>query len=137
MAEIFFQILKNKKWVDLLISANIKTASGGRLCDARFTDAASYWFDLTAGKDLYTNPAGTFSLRAQAMAGFYCWMTNSIQNRQNDALCYGLGLQGTCHNFPMVQDSLHLIETLNCLPIYRAFMGMKTTETDLSNFVTI
>lgn len=34
----FFQVLKSEKWVDATISANIKTASGGRLCDARFTD---------------------------------------------------------------------------------------------------
>ena len=38
----FFQVLKSEKWVDATISANIKTASGGRLCDARFTDAAPY-----------------------------------------------------------------------------------------------
>ena len=100
----FFQILKNKKWVDLLISANIKTASGGRLCDARFTDAASYWFDLTAGKDLYTNPAGTFSLRAQAMAGFYCWMTNDIVHRQNDAISYGAGFIASYRNFKLSTD---------------------------------
>ncbi len=54
----FFQVLKSEKWVDATISANIKTASGGRLCDARFTDAASYWFDVNGGVTCGKVPTG-------------------------------------------------------------------------------
>jgi hypothetical protein len=39
--------------VDIMLSLNLKTASGGRLVDARFTDAASYWFDTTVGRKIY------------------------------------------------------------------------------------
>lgn len=99
-----YQALTSEKWMDIIVSANLKTASGGRLCDARYTDAASYWFDCNIGRTLWNNPEKTLSVRAQGMVGFYCWMTNSIQNRQNDALCYGLGLQGTCHNFTLDVD---------------------------------
>lgn len=100
----FFQVLKSEKWADLMISANIKTASGGRLCDARFTDAASYWFDLTAGRKVLQNTEGNASLRIQAMAGFYCWMTNDRVHRQNDAISYGAGFTGIYRNFTLRTD---------------------------------
>ena len=95
----FFQLLKSKKWADIVISANIKTASGGRLCDARFTDAAAYWFDVNAGRNLWERKDGQAAIRMQALAGFYCWMTNQEDNRQDDAFCYGVGLSGTWRSF--------------------------------------
>ena len=95
----FFQLLKSKKWADIVISANIKTASGGRLCDARFTDAAAYWFDVNAGRNLWERKDGQAAIRMQALAGFYCWMTNSQRHRQNDAFSYGIGLTGTYKRF--------------------------------------
>ncbi len=91
----YYQVLRNPKWADILISANIKTASGGRLCDARFTDAASYWFDAHIGRDLWKNAAEDCSIRFSVMGGFYCWMTNDMGHRQNDAICYGGGLSAT------------------------------------------
>ncbi|MDR1981719.1 MAG: hypothetical protein LBQ39_08915 [Tannerellaceae bacterium] len=97
----FFQVVKSEKWVDAMISLNLKTASGGRLCDARFTDAAAYWLDVTAGRDLLKNSAGDASLRLQAMAGFYCWMTNDVVHRQNDAISYGAGLTGVYRNMTL------------------------------------
>lgn len=100
----FFQVLKSEKWADIMISANLKTASGGRLCDARFTDAASYWFDATFGRDLWKSADGTASLRMQAMAGFYCWMTNDLVHRQNDAISYGAGFTGKYRDFSLTTD---------------------------------
>lgn len=88
----YYQLLRSEKWADIVISANIKTASGGRLCDARFTDAASYWFDANIGRDLWHNEARDASVRMDFLAGFYCWMTNDMMHRQNDAVCYGGGL---------------------------------------------
>lgn len=61
----FFQVLKSEKWVDATISANIKTASGGRLCDARFTDAASYWLDVNVGRNLWKSADGKVLIRMQ------------------------------------------------------------------------
>ncbi|MDR1103632.1 MAG: hypothetical protein LBL42_07720, partial [Tannerella sp.] len=88
----FFQLLKSEKWCDVTFGSNLKTASGGRLCDARYTDAATYWFDLTAGRDLVRNAERSAFLRVQALVGFYCWMTNDPVHRQNDATLYGAGL---------------------------------------------
>jgi hypothetical protein len=99
-----FQVLRSEKWMDIMASLNFKTASGGRLCDARFTDAVTYWMDVTIGKNLLKNKSGTTALRMQAMAGFYCWMTNDIIHRQNDATSFGVGFTGTCRHFTLSSD---------------------------------
>lgn len=88
----FYQVLRSDAWFDAMFSCNLKTASGGRLCDARFTDAATYWFDLTLGRNIIHNQNHSAYLRVQGMAGFYCWMTNDMVHRQNDATLYGVGL---------------------------------------------
>ena len=80
------------------MSANLKTASGNRLCDARYTDAASYWFDVNIGRDLWKNPAYNSFVRIEGLAGFYCWMTNLDDNRQNDAVCSGGAVSGAWKN---------------------------------------
>lgn len=100
----FFQVLKSEKWLDAMVNMTLKTASGGRVCDARYTDAASYWFDVTAGKDLIKPRGGNLSLRLQAMVGFYCWMTNEIIHRQNDAILFGAGLTAQYRNFTLTTD---------------------------------
>lgn len=97
----YFQALRSEKWMDIVVSANLKTASGGRLCDARYTDAASYWFDANLGRTLWKRKDVNASIRVQALAGFYCWMTNDVVNRQNDAFCYGAGVLGTYRGFSL------------------------------------
>jgi hypothetical protein len=100
----FYQLWKSEKWFDVMFSMNIKTASGGRLCDARFTDAAAYWFDATAGKDILKSKNGKYIMRIQVMAGFYCWMTNNMIHRQDDAASYGVGLAGILGKFSLSSD---------------------------------
>jgi len=100
----FFQLLKSKKWADIVISANLKTASGNRVCDARYTDAAAYWFDGTFGRNLVELPESGFTLRVQAMVGFYCWMTNDLVHRQNDAVSFGGGFSVNYRNFNLMTD---------------------------------
>lgn len=90
----FYQVLRNEKWCDIMVSANFKTASGNRVCDARYTDAGAYWFDASFGRNMYQNADKTASIRLQMMAGFYCWMTNDLIHRQNDAFMYGIGTSG-------------------------------------------
>lgn len=100
----FYQVLRSERWLDVAVSANLKTASGGRLCDARYTDAAAYWFTAELGRDLWKDEAHEAFLRAQAQAGFYCWMTNDMVHRQNDAFCYGVGLSGGIKGFSLDCD---------------------------------
>lgn len=94
-----YQVLTSEKWVDIVANASLKTASGGRLCDARYTDAAAYWFDCNIGRTLWRDPETAASIRVQGMAGFYCWMTNDLIHRQNDALTYAIGAQATFRGF--------------------------------------
>lgn len=94
-----YQVLTSEKWADIVATATLKTASGGRLCDARYTDAAAYWFDCNIGRTLWQAPNKSASFRLQGMVGFYCWMTNDIVNRQNDALTYAIGAQATYRGF--------------------------------------
>ncbi|MCT4623371.1 MAG: hypothetical protein N4A46_07080 [Schleiferiaceae bacterium] len=85
-------VTDKEKWPDLMLSINLKTASGSKLKDARFTDAPGYWFDLSGGKDLpWKNHEGWF-FRPFGSAGFYVYQTNSTIHFQNDALMLGAGL---------------------------------------------
>ena len=66
----FYQVLRSERWLDVVVSANLKTASGGRLCDARYTDAASYWFTAElAGKMRLTRPSCGRKRRPGSIAG--------------------------------------------------------------------
>ncbi|MDR2389435.1 MAG: hypothetical protein LBD89_06600 [Tannerellaceae bacterium] len=95
----YYQLFSSERWCDAMFSLNLKTASGGRLCDARFTDATTYWVEITAGRNLLESPGKRYALRLQAMAGFYCWMTNDLIHRQNDALLYGAGITARLCSF--------------------------------------
>jgi hypothetical protein len=100
----FYRILRSDRWFDATVSSSLKTASGGRLCDARYTDAAAYWFDLTAGRDLVRSTDRSAFIRLQAMVGFYCWMTNNMVHRQNDATLFGAGLSAGYRNLLFACD---------------------------------
>ena len=100
----FYPLFKNNKWVDCLIEASLKTASGNRIADARYTDAASYWFDLDAGCYLAKSADSSSFIRLQGIAGFYCWMTNDIAHRQNDAFLYVAGISSGYKNLTLNVD---------------------------------
>ncbi len=85
-------IIKNKKgWPDLLLGINLKTASGTRLHDARYTDSPGYFFDLSGGKDIQLKSTKDWILRPYGSAGFYVYQTNREDYYQNDALLWGAG----------------------------------------------
>lgn len=71
----------------LVLRAALKTASGGDFVNARYYDAAGYFFDVTVSKTLRFD-GFVSSLALRANAGFLCWQTNNA--RQNDAVQYGL-----------------------------------------------
>jgi hypothetical protein len=86
------QLLRNHKILpDLAFRMACKTASGNKLGNARYIDAPGYFFDLSMGKSL-TGNSSAVALRLHAMAGFYSWQMNLPNNRQNDAILFGLGL---------------------------------------------
>lgn len=100
----FYRLLKSEKWADIMVEATLKTASGNRLVDARFTDAASYWFNLNTGRNVYESADKKSAIRLQGLLGFYCWMTNDLIHRQNDAFIYSGGVSGRYKDFTAQVD---------------------------------
>ena len=100
----FYKFFRNNKRVEFLFETSLKTASGTRIADARYTDAASYWFDLNVGYDVHRSTDSLKFITLQALAGFYCWMTNDIVHRQNDAVLYSGGISGGYKNLTFQAD---------------------------------
>jgi len=87
-------IVRNKQNVpDITLSINLKTASGTRLNDARYTDTPGYFFDVTTGKDFKLNAVTDWKIRPYAMGGFYVYQTNRTDYFQNDAILWGVGAE--------------------------------------------
>jgi hypothetical protein len=86
------QLLKDNKFPDVAFRMACRTASGSKLSDARFIDAPGYFFDISLGKDLLFQEKFTDKIRFFGMIGFYSWQMNLPDNRQNDAIIFGLGI---------------------------------------------
>lgn len=88
------QLLKDKPGTpDILFGMYCRTASGGSLGNARFTDTPGYYFDFSFGKDFRKDTLQNSKLRWYAMFGFYCWQTNLNDYPQNDAPMIGAGIK--------------------------------------------
>src|SRR5688572_13916662 len=88
------QLTKDKPVIpDLTLAFSCKTASGGSILNARFTDAPAYFFDLSFGKDLKIPITVVKRFRVYGTGGFYVWQTNSDHHPQDDAVLYGLGME--------------------------------------------
>lgn len=112
----FIQLIQeNKKLPDVLLSINLRTASGTKLEAARYSDAPGYFFDLSAGKTFKqkSNKLGIQELRPFAMIGFYAWQIYGDRHLQNDAFLYGVG----------VLTKLKKLEIVNSLGGYKAYLG--------------
>ncbi|MFW5757404.1 MAG: hypothetical protein ACOCYO_01860 [Bacteroidota bacterium] len=81
----------NPRWPDILLTINMRTASGSNLMSARFTDTPGYFFDLSFGKTYELKGNVVNDIRTFGLLGFYVWQTNSDILMQNDAFMYGLG----------------------------------------------
>lgn len=79
---------ERKSGVGLVLRSVLKSASGNSFGTARVYDAPGYFFDVTAGRDVYASADGNTKLRIAMTGGFLCWQTDN--GRQNDAVMYGL-----------------------------------------------
>ena len=94
------QLVKDKAhWPDLLLELTMRTASGTRLRDARYTDASGYWFTLSAGKEKKTGGKLITAFRPYALLGFCSYQTHDPFQPQNDCFLYGAGLDLTTDCF--------------------------------------
>lgn len=82
------RLLNEKKYApSIILNSTLKTASGTNFNERRYFDTPGYYFDLEAGKSIYTKSRFISEIRGVANLGFLCWeTTNSIQN---DAPMYG------------------------------------------------
>lgn len=86
------QLVKDRKFPDTMLRMAGRTASGGHLDAARYSDSPGYFFDLSFSKS-YPSAGGQMAVRPYATLGFYSWQTNDELNLQNDALLYGAGAE--------------------------------------------
>ena len=87
----YIQVVKDKKgFPDILLTINLKTASGNNFESARFTETPGYFFDISFGKTFKTKGL-LKSIRPFGMGGMYVWQTHRDDYYQNDAMLYGVG----------------------------------------------
>jgi len=84
------QLWKNRKLPDAMLRMAGKTASGGHLDAARYSDSPGYFFDLSFSRT-YQCKNEKMSFIPYGSFGFYSWQTNDDMNLQNDAIMYAAG----------------------------------------------
>lgn len=87
----WIQLTKPVSELDLLLTINIKTASGSNREATRYTDGSGYNFDLSCGRS-FDKEGLLKSIRPHGQIGFYVWETNEDKNPQNDAFSFGGGV---------------------------------------------
>lgn len=82
------RLLNEKKYApSIILNSTLKTASGTNFNERRYFDTPGYYFDVEAGKSVYTKSRFISEIRWVANLGFLCWETTG--SRQNDAPMYG------------------------------------------------
>ncbi|MEG2336461.1 MAG: DNA topoisomerase, partial [Bacteroidales bacterium] len=87
----FFQVIRNRKAPDIVLSAGFKTATGNKSGAARYFDAPAYHIDINLGKSFHFK-GFIDALEFGGTLGFLCWQTYYPMHPQNDAFMYGLRL---------------------------------------------
>lgn len=84
------QLVKDRRFPDTMVRMAGRTASGGQLEAARYSDSPGYFFDFSFSKN-YSGRNEGMSFSPYASIGFYSWQTNDDMNLQNDAFSGGIG----------------------------------------------
>jgi len=101
----FIQLIENNENLpDVLLTVNLKTASGSKMSDARYTDTPGYFFDLSFGKKFCLNKQKMHFIKPGAMIGFYSWQNQGNGQQQNDAFLYGLGIDFIFQKFDITNS---------------------------------
>jgi hypothetical protein len=74
-------------FLSVILNSTLKTASAKTYRTRRYFDTPGYYFDLEAGKSIYTKSKFISEIRGVANVGFMCWETTG--SRQDDAPMYG------------------------------------------------
>ncbi|MBM3404791.1 MAG: hypothetical protein FJY10_07875 [Bacteroidetes bacterium] len=98
----WIQVCKNMKYLpDILLTINLKTASGTQLEAARYTDTPGYFFDCSIGRKFLSKSSTGAGYRIYGMAGFYSYQTFDKNSRQNDTFLYGAGVDYFMNNLTL------------------------------------
>jgi hypothetical protein len=101
------QLIKDRQyWPDLLLTINMKTASGNQLEMARFTDTPGYFFDLSFSKKISTPNRIVNEFRPFLMGGFYAYQTTDNKYLQNDAFLFAFGINSQIVNKIEITNSI-------------------------------
>jgi len=74
-------------FLSIILNSTLKTASAKTYKSRRYFDTPGYYFDLEAGKSIYTKSKFISEIRGVANVGFMCWETSG--SLQDDAPMYG------------------------------------------------
>jgi hypothetical protein len=88
------QLLSNP---DIKLEFCMRTASGTRLRDVRYSDGPGYYSDLSIGKNFDFTTQFLRSVRIYSMMGLYVYQTFDLNHLQNDCLLYGTGVDFNFH----------------------------------------
>lgn len=89
----YIQVLKEKdRLPGILLTINLKTATGSNMEAARYADSPGYHFDLSFGKNFLIKKPRLSYIRAYGMMGLYVYQTHYDKDYQNDAFLYGTGI---------------------------------------------
>lgn len=98
----YIQAIKQHAFLpDLMLSVNLRTASGTNLYAARYTDTPGYWMDATIGKSWKLKTESFSQIRIYGKIGFYAYQTYHVKFFQDDAFLYGLGIQSILGKFSL------------------------------------
>lgn len=86
------QLSKGRKFPDTMVRMAGRTASGGQLEAARYSDSPGYYFDFSFSKS-YSGANEELSVLPFGSFGFYSWQTNDDMNLQNDAFMFAAGTE--------------------------------------------
>ena len=101
----FIQLLQgHARLPDVMLSGNLKTASGTNLPGARHTDTPGYWFDATIGKAFSIQKKALRGIRIYGKAGFYAYQTFQVNHFQNDAFLFGAGISASLNRVKIHQQ---------------------------------
>ncbi len=84
---------------DVLLTLNLRTATGSGLGNARTSNMPGYFFDLSIGKTFEMNRSVIKEIRPHIMGGIYVWQTNYAWQEQNDAVLFGAGVDLEMNRF--------------------------------------
>lgn len=92
VATIVTVMQENNKRPSIRVLANIRTASGPNMDQARVIDTPGYSFVIATGKTWKSNLVGAESLRLYTNTGLRIYQARRPDPAQNDLFVYGLGL---------------------------------------------